>query len=506
MSQSTHYEDLYNRRSLSKELDKIDEKSTRLHHELLDAAREAHERVYRAAEAERLRALELEARERRARIERPPDPLPPSPPPPEPPAPPAAPATVAREEQKQRPASAEAPPPENGFPNQMVQSTATQTTQAQLFTNENRKQAPLGPEPNQPSSAAASSMFQQNTEPIAATAPAPSPAVQLQPPAQPAPAQSGTRDQVEIENEHSKYVTIHQQLKTMRKQVMDLCKQDRELKLRLGDMRRDINTRVGQLSNDKAANRTPILKIINTLKDARRNPKPQIDYSQFMIEPRQSPYRDSAFFIYLLSIFSKRVIDQFAVEAGRDTKRAESIGIMVSTVFSEPDLQTNQQSMIDILLAKYHITCPVLFGINGDPKMQTGRRRLGWQRIDGEFIPENAHNERQLGLGAGYASLTLRNYMKSKKVNPYLPYHFWTAMARILNTPREKVVITHVCVLRGMLENYMVKFLEFYGRPAYVALRKALIEFPTKAPQGPATNSLYVLKDVLERDHRVTVR
>ncbi|KAF2232724.1 GLE1-domain-containing protein [Viridothelium virens] len=537
---SSFFEDMFTRlcideqRTFATELDVLDRRSSKLHHELLEASRKAHEQVYRAAEAERIRAEELERRERLQRITKPPDPLPPPPAPPSPPAHPA-------------PAPVQTPFPATPAPSVTPAPPASSVTSASLqfapsnLTTAAPAQQPLSfsraaPVPAKPSPSSEKAFqdpvkTQQASEQVSLSQHAlssdrqrieqnqnlpgkKSPALSA-PPAEPPKIQvngisrtTTDRRVRSAESTHEQFLDIHQRLKEMRRSVVSYCKQNPQAKGKLGDMRRDINTRVGQLSTDKAANKKAIERIQMTLTEARRIQEPKVDMAKFLITPPKPMMLESGVFAYLLSILSKKIIAQLAEEAGRDTKRAEPIGTMAATVFSTDSLKLEGQPLVDILVAKYHVVCPVLFGIRGNEETKNGRRRLGWLEEDkgsGRYISENAHNDRMTGLGAGYASLSLRDFSKSTRRNPYPSYHFWRALSRILNTPPREITTTHVVILRGMLENYIPRFIRFYGHPGYVALRKALNEFPAHAPQGPALSSLKVLKDILKRDEHLTI-
>ena len=486
---STFYEDIFTRhcideqRTFATALDALDKKSIKFHHDLLDASRKAHEQVYRAAEAERIRAEEIERRERLQRIARPPDPLPP---PPSPPRPPRAvePERNQAEGTENRESYQRTVIPPNPAPPTSLPAPVQAPTQAPVPAQEPPLKPPIAPAP-------------QKTF----TAPQPLAVQPLQ------NSQAVPRPDLS-QSEHGQYLEIHKRLKYMREAVVSTCKKTPALKSKLGDMRRDMTIRVGQLSTDKSANKKAIERIQATLQEARRIVEPRVDAARFLISPPSPQIPESGIFVYLLSILSKKIIAQLAEEAGRDTKRAEPVGTMAATIFSTESLKSGDRTFMDILIAKYHVVCPVLFGVYGSEGTRNGRKRLGWLERDkgsGNYISENEHNDRMTGLGAGYASLSLRDFSKSTRINPYPSYHFWRALARVLNTPKGSVTTTHVVTLRGMLENYISRFIRFYGHPAYVALRKALVEYPMYAPQGPAVSSLEVLKDILKKDEHLTI-
>jgi nucleoporin GLE1 len=232
-----------------------------------------------------------------------------------------------------------------------------------------------------------------------------------------------------------------------------------------------------------------------------------VDPSTIVLEPREPV--DGAvhngvvpsLFLYLLNIFAKAALSQFINEAGSKPDAADPVGVTVAAVFSEPNFHWRGKSLIDILIAKFRVVCPVLFGHTGNEKYEDGRRRVGWHKEDGAWIPEQQHFDRMTGLGAGFAAISLRNFGRSKKDNPYPPTNYWTAMARIVNTPPADISNTQAIVLKAMIQHYEGKFLDAYGSAAREALRLALVEFPAKAPmKTPATQSLQVLLQMLQKE------
>ncbi|EFQ29847.1 GLE1-like protein [Colletotrichum graminicola] len=323
----------------------------------------------------------------------------------------------------------------------------------------------------------------------------------------PAPAAQLTAD---------RYIEIHQALKKLRKDVEALSKQPGSpLKGKLGDMRRQIRKSIGQLTAGKGANVTPINTINGALRESLdgRVPSPLVDantYVQQNREPVEGAVNNGpqlpALFIYLLNILAKAIIQQFANEGGANPRSAEPVGIVTAQIFSNKDYQWRGASMIDILIAKFRVACPVLFGSRGSDKTENGRKAIGWKKEDGNWVPEQAHNDRMTGLGAGFAAIALRDFSKASKTNPYPPTNYWKAMAQIINSPPQLVSNTQYIVLKSMIDGHEQRFINFYGNAAIAALRMALVEFPKRAPPGAtAAQALQVLADVLRRDSGLEV-
>lgn len=198
--------------------------------------------------------------------------------------------------------------------------------------------------------------------------------------------------------------------------------------------------------------------------------------------------------LYLLSFFSKAIINAFVGECAVNSKAAEPIGTLVAQIFSMPELQfprknsSSTESLISVLMCKFHASAPALFGIYGPESTSAGRIRIGWRldRISDDkkaFVTENKHYDRQTGLGVGYASIALRNFSRAKISNPWPPVHFWSSLAHIVNTPPAQVQTSQLILLKSMLENNAVdRFVLFFGAAAIAVLRQAVFDFPRSLP------------------------
>ncbi|KAJ9621815.1 hypothetical protein H2204_011731 [Knufia peltigerae] len=308
-----------------------------------------------------------------------------------------------------------------------------------------------------------------------------------------------------IETIHQNYLAIHKKLKTFRKQFTENVKKDPTLKPHVGDMRRAMRTSVGQLTDDKVGNRKAHDRVRITLQKALKElPSPLVPVNDYV--PSHLSLNDNgattipSLALYLLSVFSKAIINAFVGECAVNPKAAEPIGTLVAQIFSMAELQFPRnlqvsngasnmppsESLISILMCKFHASAPILFGIYGPETTNAGKLRLGW-RLDNvsddkkAFVTENKHYDRQTGLGVGYASIALRNFSRAKMSNPWPPTHFWSSLALIVNTPPSEVQISHLTLLKNMLENNAVeRFLLFFGAAGVAALRQAVVEFPRK--------------------------
>lgn len=241
---------------------------------------------------------------------------------------------------------------------------------------------------------------------------------------------------------------------------------------------------------------------MNILKMARELPSPQCDPSTLFVQPPPpvpgEPDQLPLLFIYIMNIFTKVVINQFISEAGIKPAAADPIGTVAVNIIARNTWRG--VSLIDMLIAKFRITCPVLFGFRGNEKTEQGRERLGWWKNNGDWVSDNQHTDRMTGLAAGYAAVSLRDFSKVTSMkNPYPPPKYWSAMAAIVSTPPAEVSNTQYVVLKGMIDGYEKRFLTFYGSAAQAALKVAVVDFPTRAPeQNTSVTSLSFLRGKIQ--------
>ena len=240
-------------------------------------------------------------------------------------------------------------------------------------------------------------------------------------------------------------------------------------------------------------------------------PSHLIDPGNFVLAARE-PVQGAAqngnlpsLYLYLLNILSKAAISQFTNEAGPRPETANPIGVCLVALFSDLAFLWRGRSLIDVLMAKFCASCPVLFGANGSQRTEQGRARLGWLKNGGTWVSEQEHMDRMTGLGAGFAAVSLRNFRGSRrpnpKTNPYPPRHYWAAMARIVNTPPAEVSDTQCVVLKAMVQNFEQNILTAYGHAGLAALRLCLLVLPARVGrESPAVGALRVHAQTLKKD------
>lgn len=315
---------------------------------------------------------------------------------------------------------------------------------------------------------------------------------------------------------HNRYLAIHARLKPFRSTFWANAKTDLNLKTKVGDMRRSIRTAVGQLTEHKGENSQATARVRSTLQLALTIPSPPVDVREFLAHhppTNLQSYTVPSLMIYILSIFAKATIARFTGEGAVNPASVEPAGVLLAYILSIDEFQFNGIPLIDILLAKFHAACPVLWGIYGSESTPTGKKRIGWRIEDHDgtrtFVSEERHTDRMTGLGAGFAAIALRNFAKARSANPFPPKNYWESLSNIVNVPPHEVQQTHLVVLRAMIENATERFILFFDGAAVAALRFALVEFPQRLPEAlrrnPACKALEQLLDVLKEKNLTLV-
>jgi nucleoporin GLE1 len=356
---------------------------------------------------------------------------------------------------------------------------------------------------------------QPQQPPQAPQAPRIPPTVAQTPPAtRPQPVTSRQPANTEVELIHSKYLELHRRMKAFRTSfAKQHANKQSPLKAVVGDMRRAMRLRMGQVTVDRKASVAAIAKMREEVFDKAKNtPGPVIDIRQFVIShpipalSNEADARYPALLLYAFCVFTKSLLKQFEAEAaGDDGRIIQEMGLIAASLLADQKYMWNGIPMTDIVMAKYHNACPILFGLRATMDTPEGQARLGWKKIHGEDPQVSIYHQYMTGLGCGFAALSLRQFSGKTPAIPMAEY--WRALASICNTPSENLYGGHFKVLQGLLRDYAKKFLLFYGAQARGVLRKATVDLPARAPPRAVdtANLVAVLKDGWLKNEKISL-
>ncbi|CAN9159051.1 unnamed protein product [Alternaria alternata] len=345
------------------------------------------------------------------------------------------------------------------------------------------------------------------------------PTQQQQPAAQPTPAvaptqvaaapKPSTNAQAPTNNAeqiHAKYLELHQRMKAFRNAFWEEHKKPTSpLKGPVGDARRALRTRLGQINVERKDSAAAIKRLRTECFDiALQTPGPMIDIRPYIVShqiPQLANDNEAAypaFLLYVWICFEKFLVKQFEKEAANtDGRIIQEIGLIAASLFGDQKYQWQGLPLVDIALAKLHKACPPLFGIRGTMDTKEGRLRLGWQE---DSTPES-YSQRMRGIGAGFASMSLRSF--AAKAPAIAISEYWRAISSICNTPTEQLWPGHFAILSGLIRDYHKKFIQFYGVPARGVLRRAIIDLPARAPERckDAASTIAVYRETWKREN-----
>lgn len=336
--------------------------------------------------------------------------------------------------------------------------------------------------------------------------PAPQPAAAPVQVAAPKPATSAPAPASNFEQLHNQYLQLHQRMKEFRKAFWEEHKKPSSpLKGPVGDARRALRTRLGQINVERKDSAAAIKRLRTECFDvALTTPGPMIDIRPYIVShqiPQLANENDAAypaFLLYVWICFEKFLVKQFEKEAANtDGRIIQEIGLIAASLFGDQKYMWNSLPLTDIALAKFHKACPPLFGIRGTMDTKEGRLRLGWRP---DSTPES-YSQRMRGIGAGYASMSLRSF--ASKTPAIATSEYWRAIVSICNTPPDQLWPGHFAILSGLVRDYYKKFIQFYGVPARAVLRRAVIDLPARAPPRckDAASTIAVLHENWKREN-----
>jgi nucleoporin GLE1 len=320
-------------------------------------------------------------------------------------------------------------------------------------------------------------------------APTAAPGATPTPPTTSTPASSAQATPTNVNQIHAQYLALHARMKQFRIAFADQHKQKgNPLKAAVGDTRRNIRLRLGQINTDRKDSVAAIKRLReDSFNIALTTPGPTVDIRPYLVSQEipqlanEAEAQYPAFLLYMWICFEKFVLKQFEKEAASaDGRTIQEIGLIAASLLADQRYMWKGIPLTDIVLAKLHRICPILFGIRGTMQTAEGRIRLGWLPIDKSQPSEEQYGQRMRGLGAGFAALSLRSFNAKAPAVPMSEY--WRAIVSICNTPTDSLWPGHFALLYGLTRDYYKKFLGFYGAQARGVLRRATIDLPARAP------------------------
>lgn len=360
----------------------------------------------------------------------------------------------------------------------------------------------------------------QKPQPLAPVPTQPAP-VATAPATKPPPQSTSSAPSADILEVHKKYLALHGSMKQFRKQFQAAHKDPKDpLKPIVGDIRRNLNKRMGQITVEVKDSKAAIASIRSECFDkAISAGGPMIDIRPFLVSHQITNDNDAQYpqlLLYAWIYFEKFLITQWYNEASKEDGRIiTQLSLIAASMYSDTKyMSKGTVPMTDTLLAKLHRICPILFGIRGD--MRTNRAGLGLDKIHPNESDMNRYSQLMTGVGAGYAALTHRKFAGKAPAIPISEY--WRAVVLLCNTPADALYPGHFLCLQGLLRDNAKKFLITYGVAARAVLRRATFDLPNRIPDPrpgvreerpglhAAANLVKVLPDVWQKKDNISIK
>ncbi|KAJ4296723.1 hypothetical protein N0V90_006771 [Kalmusia sp. IMI 367209] len=327
-------------------------------------------------------------------------------------------------------------------------------------------------------------------------------------------ASSPSADIAEV---HKKYLALHAGMKQFRKQFLEAHKSKGDpFKPHIGEVRRNMNKRLGQITTELQDSKTAIAAIRTECFDkALSTPGPTIDIRPFIISgsiPQLANEAEAQYpqlLLYAWICLEKSLINQWYNEASKEDGRIiGQLGLIAASLYLDQRyMWKGSVCMIDTLLAKLHRICPMLFGIRGD--MQNNRAGLGLDKFHiNDDSDMNRYSQRVMGIGAGFAAISFRKFGGKPPAIPLSEY--WRVVVLICNTPSDDLYPGHFLCLQGLLRDNVKRFLMNYGVHGRAVLRRAVYDLPNRIPKGrkgvaEAASLVKVLPDTWKAKEHISI-
>ncbi|ODV87998.1 hypothetical protein CANARDRAFT_5303 [[Candida] arabinofermentans NRRL YB-2248] len=262
-----------------------------------------------------------------------------------------------------------------------------------------------------------------------------------------------TTNFLQIEKDFLKY---KQDIIDIKTNVVEQLKlpENKALKTIVGQQRRKINPKFGQLTHHIEQYKRIVSEIHEYVTQAKAN---DLAYK------------------FILNFIAKAVVAQAETEVTVNSASSIPLATLaLNLLLLFPELEY-------YLIARFVKKCPLVIGYTCAVDTEEGRLRMGWKRkSDGKWEEDVQYNERLSGIATVYAVMTrlridhvfvLTNDVARPVKHPLPISNSWHLVVRALNTPLNLITNVHFCVLGAWWESCAFELLEAYGKQAAKIIR-----------------------------------
>ena len=231
-----------------------------------------------------------------------------------------------------------------------------------------------------------------------------------------------------------KFLEHKQHIIDIKTNVVEKVAQDPTLKKHVGQLRRKINPKFGQLSNSMLQ----FNKINGELQELVNLAKP-----------------NPLAFQWILNFVAKAIVDQAETEVIVQPAAAVPLArLACSLLHTYPEFEY-------FLTARFVKKCPFIIGYTSSIQTEEGRAKMGWKRKDNKWEDEVKYDERVSGICSVWSVMT-----RTTDFSQLPLYSFeasWSFIARLLNTEKALLTNAHFSLAANWWESSAKYFLPKYG-------------------------------------------
>lgn len=232
------------------------------------------------------------------------------------------------------------------------------------------------------------------------------------------------------------FVNYSKAIADIKSQVVEPVNADPTLKKQVGQVKRKVNVRMGQLLS--------LFSHLNTLTQ---------ELALLIDQTKSHPLA----FKFILNFTAKAIVAQAETEVAVNAEdRVQPLARLLR------GLLKNYPEFEYFLSARLVKKAPHIIGYSCTIDTEEGRKRMGWKRVDGKWEDPVKYEERVSGIMALWAVMTqLVEY--GEELPLYLPAATWLYMARMLNTDLKLVDNSHFTGAATVWDVAAATFLDKYG-------------------------------------------
>lgn len=246
------------------------------------------------------------------------------------------------------------------------------------------------------------------------------------------------------------FFRYRKEITNIKRDIVEEIDKDKELKKKMGTLKRKTNPKFGQLSNSFQQLQIVTRAIMEIVEEAKT-------YGSI-------GYR------WLLNFIAKAIVHQAEAEVTvKPTSALPLARLAYSLLRCYPEFEL-------FLSARFIKKCPLIIGYSCSVESEQGRERMGWKRFDNNWEDEVKYEERVAGICSVWSVMTR---LEDQTIDLYRISSAWVFLARLLNTDKRFLSNVHFACASNWWEACAQQFLRLYGFQGQKLLKLLCVDWPS---------------------------